>query len=118
MKAPDLVKKISVQTVHGTIDKKDLFTKGEIPVMRVIGIASGVEAGTSNFGDWECLTGEFLAQNPKGEQFSSGKAFLPGAGHSLIAGRLAPEGNNGVEFVFDFFCSPVVLPVPSSSLVS
>lgn len=98
----NIVKKLSVQTVFGTINKKELFDKGEIPVMRVMGVATGVETGVSSMGDWECLTGEFKATNIKGEDFFSGKAFLPGAGHSVIAGKLLGAGANGVEFVFDF----------------
>ena len=104
MKAPNLVKKISTATVYGAISKKELFEKGELPIMRVMGIATGTDAGTSQFGDWECLKGEFRATNQQGEEFYSGLAFLPGPGHSLVAGKL--NGNDllqGVEFVFDFF---------------
>ena len=100
-----IIKKISVATVHGTVDKKALFSLpvGEsLPVMRVFGVATGVEAGTSSMGDWECLTGEFKAINTDGEVFYSGKAFLPGAGHSVVAGKLLGNGADGVEFVYDF----------------
>lgn len=100
-----IIKKISVATVHGAIDKKALFAlpaHETLPVMRVMGVATGVETGTSQMGDWECLTGEFKAINTQGEIFYSGKAFLPGAGHSVIAGKLLGQGAEGVEFVFDF----------------
>lgn len=101
----NIIKKISVATVHGALDKKALFALPEgqsMRVMRVFGVATGVETGTSSMGDWECLTGEFKAINTDDEEFYSGKAFLPGAGHSVVAGRLLGAGTEGVEFVFDF----------------
>ena len=99
---PEFIKKITVAAVYGAINKKELFDKGELPIMRVVGIATGTDAGTSQYGDWEALKGEFKATSTDGKEYFSGIAFLPGAGHALVAGKLGGDGMLGVEFVFDF----------------
>jgi len=94
-----LIGKISVAKVFGKLDRKDL-PKGTI--MRVVGIANGVRTGTSNFGAWEAVRGDFYAVNLlTGEEFRSGQCFMPNTAISLVTGALAGSPD-GVEFAFDF----------------
>lgn len=94
-----LVSKISVAKCHGKLDKKNL-PKGAI--LRVAGIATGTKTGTSNYGPWTALTGDFYAVNlESGEEFRAGKAFLPSTALGLVEGALS-DSPEGVEFAFDF----------------
>lgn len=95
----NLVSKISVAKCHGKLDKKNL---PKAPILRVAGIASGTLTGSSTYGPWTALSGDFYAVNLEtGEEFRSGKCFMPATALSLVEGALAgsPEG---VEFAFDF----------------
>lgn len=95
----NLVSKISVAKCHGKIDKANL-PKG--PVLRVMGVARGTQEGSSTFGPYVALLGDFAAVNMEtGEEFRAGKAFMPNTAVSLIAGALAGSPD-GVEFAFDF----------------
>lgn len=99
----NLMSKISVAKCHGKIDKKNL-PKG--PVLRVAGIATGTKTGTSNYGPWTALTGDFYAINLEtGEEFRSVKCFMPSTALSLVEGALAGSPD-GVEFALDFGVKP------------
>jgi len=99
MSEQNLVSKISVAKCHGKLDKNNLPKE---PILRVGGIASGTKTGTSNYGPWTALTGDFVAINTQtGEEYRSGVCFVPGTALSLIEGALA-QSPDGVEFGFDF----------------
>jgi len=111
MTKPMLAKKISVKTVCGRVrvpryeegeHKGDVIPDQIIPLMSVVGFASGVKYGESDLGPWEALTGGFQAQNlATGAVFRSGVCFLPDVGHDMVAGQLkSQDGNHAVEFAF------------------
>lgn len=98
-----LISKISVAKCHGKLDPKAL---PKTPILRVFGVARGVLTGTSTFGQWEALSGDFIAVNLEtGEEFRSGKAFMPDIALNLVTGALAGSPD-GVEFAFDFGVKP------------
>lgn len=98
-----LISKISVAKCHGKLDPKALPKN---PILRVFGVARGVLSGTSTFGQWEALSGDFIAVNLEtGEEFRSGKAFMPDIALNLVTGALAGSPD-GVEFAFDFGVKP------------
>lgn len=90
-----LLSKISVKTVCGNV--KELPNEN---LMRVIGIAKGTFTGTTNFGEYVGFKGQFKAINlATGEEFSSGKLFLPEIAQNLVEGALSET--ESVEFAFD-----------------
>lgn len=99
------IKKISVATVFGAIDAKAVLTaNGPIEVMRVYGLAVGSKSGTSQYGDWTALVGQFEAVNPvDGEVTQSSQAFLPEIALLPILTELAREGAKGVQFAIRLF---------------
>ena len=103
MSEQNIVSKISVAKVHGKIDMKAL-PKGTI--FRIVGIARGTKTGVTNFGQWEALTGTFVAYNLlTGEEFRSGVCFMPQTAIDLVTGALA-DSPDGVEFALDIGVKP------------
>lgn len=98
-------KKVSVKTVFGTVNaaviaKHPKTVDGSLAVMRVIGMASGVKSGTTNFGDYTALTGVFKATNlDTGAIMGGSTCFLPDVALDMVAGLLAM--GKAVEFGFD-----------------
>ena len=104
-----LVKKLSVKSVVG--DVKKMVAAGDIkkstPVMRAYGKATGIQTGTSDNGDWVAFKGEFKGINLlTGEEYGSGKLFMPDVASDLLEGMLVGEEVNGVEFGFDLLVKP------------
>jgi hypothetical protein len=99
------IKKISVANVYGKIDLKELVNAtAPIEVMRVYGLAVGSKSGTSQYGDWTALVGQFEAVNPvSGEVTQSAQCFLPEIALLPILTELAREGAKGVQFGIRLF---------------
>lgn len=98
------VKKISVATVFGKIDLKELLAAPAetIKVMRVLGSAVGVKEGESNFGHWKALMGQFRASHPEtGEVFEAPILFLPEVALTPILVSLTQPGARAVEFALE-----------------
>lgn len=98
------VKKLSVATVYGKVDLKELIAAaGEtLAVMRVIGSAVGVKEGESNFGHWRALMGQFRAVNAmSGEVFEAPILYLPEVALTPILVSLSQPGARAVEFAID-----------------
>jgi len=94
-----MIKKLSTPKIMG---KRPRLGEGETEkdLYQVVGIASGVKTGDSDYGPWSALTGTFAAQNlESGEQFRSGVAFLPDVALDPIIGQLN-MGVTAVEFGF------------------
>ena len=93
-----MIKKISTKTVFGSVNAKMLPEDGSTrELYQVMGIASAIQAGESNYGAWECLSGRFRAVNLEtGEEVEAGKAFLPGLAHDLVASQIVDGAQ--VEF--------------------
>jgi len=96
------VKKISVKNVYGKIKLSELIErakKGEVkvPVMRVVGVATGTRTGISDLGDYTALEGTFRATNPEtGEVSAASILYLPDV--ALIPIQVALTSSKAVEF--------------------
>ena len=97
-----LTKKISTAKIYGKINVRKLPEDGSVlNLYTVIGVAIGVKSGTSDFGDWKALVGQFEATNMEtGERLSSANCFLPDVAQGLVEAQLAHEGTQHVEFAF------------------
>lgn len=99
----ELQKKVSVARVTGwkmsaaMVQKKGV--DGRLYVGTYMGSASGIKKGTTDFGDWEALTGIFRAISPSGEVFEASTCFLPDVALGMITGQLH-AGAVGVDFAF------------------
>jgi hypothetical protein len=98
------VGKITVATVCGKIKVADLPPEGEEkPLCKMAGYASGVKSGTTQYGEWHALTGEFAATNLEtGEVFMGKTGIVPGAmGDALVdtvSQKLAEDATSKVAF--------------------
>lgn len=89
------IKKISVAKCYGKIDKE----KTPMSILQIVGIATGTFTGESTFGPWCALRGNFEATNLQtGEKFRSSQCFMPDVAIAIVAGALASDENNAVEF--------------------
>lgn len=106
----ELLGKISVKSVYGSINVKELHEKNEPKqIMRVLGVVNATKLITTNFGDSIAFIGNVKAINLEtGQQFGSGKAFLPNIAANLVEGALNGENNNGIQFAFDVGVKPVM----------
>ena len=104
----ELLNKISIKGVYGSIDVKSLHTGGAKSLMRVLGVVNSYKVIATNFGDSVAFMGNIKATNLEtGEEFRSGKAFLPAIASVLIEGALNGEHAEGVQFAFDVGVKPV-----------
>ena len=97
-----LTKKISTAKVYGKVNVRKLPEDGTVlNLFSIIGVAIGTKSGTSDFGDWTCLVGQFEATNlDTGAVMASANAFLPDVAQGLIEAQLAQEGTQQVQFAF------------------
>lgn len=97
------LKKLSVKKVCGRPE----FEKGsadgtEIGLMQVFGQVTGTKGGTSDYGDWECLLGNFEATNMEtGETFRAAQLFMPDVAHEPIAQAVKLSSNGLVDFAVE-----------------
>jgi hypothetical protein len=116
----NIVKKVSMKSLIGNVTKfiptKEITEKrGDREVVRevpaigettwlanIVGIARNVKRGTSTYGDWEALLGDFMAEplvgEKAGKRVRTGQIFLPDVILNMIAGAM--NGANGIEFNF------------------
>lgn len=95
-----LSKKLSTAKIVGKIVARTLPEDGTVKSLyTIIGVAVGVKRGTSDYGDWVALVGQFEAVNLEtGERFASANAFLPDVAHGLIEAQLG--NSQSVQFAF------------------
>ena len=87
-----LIKKISRKTVVGDVSPPEKATD----LYTIMGIANGVKTGSSMYGEWLALTGQFEASNLEtGEVFAAPVAFLPEPLNGLIAAKVRTPGEDG-----------------------
>jgi hypothetical protein len=97
-----LLKKLSLASLIGKIEKP----KGPTALYRVIGTVIGVKTGTSTYGGWTALMGDFEAINlDSGEMYASSKAFLPEPALSMLAAA-SMKSPGGVEFAVEVGVKP------------
>lgn len=93
------IRKISTKNVVGRIP--DPPAKGVKPLWQVIGQATGVREGNSQYGEYQGLVGMFEAVNVEtGEVFEAPQCFLPEPYNGAIATRLL-NGASAVDFAFE-----------------
>lgn len=111
-------KKLSVATVCGKVDaKKVLNSATPIKLMRVIGQAVGTKTGTSNFGEWVSLVGQFKATNIKtGEISEASTLFLPDVALLPLQVALAQGDTRGVAFAIDLYVKQSTNSKPGGSV--
>lgn len=91
-------KKLSTNKICGKIGARDVEVGKNKDLYEVVGVASGTKSGSTDFGDWRALTGNFAAQNlVTGEKFRSGVCFLPDVALDPIVGQL-DSGATGIQF--------------------
>ena len=97
-----LSKKISTAKVYGKVNIRKLPEFGAVVnLYSIIGVAIGTKTGTSDYGDWTSLVGQFEAVNCEtGERFASANAFLPDVAQGLVLAQLAHPDTNQVQFAF------------------
>jgi len=90
-------KKLSTKKIVGKVLVREL-EEGDNDLYEIVGIASGIKTGSTDYGEYAGLTGNFAARNIKtGESFRSGVAFLPDVANDPIIGQLQ-AGASAVEF--------------------
>ena len=96
------VKKVTVKTTYGDVKVKDIPEGSELYLVRIGGYARDVKDGSSNYGDWSALVGDFSAKTAAGETYVGPVAIIPGAmGDFLIEGmRAALEQNANAQMAF------------------
>lgn len=101
-----LLKKLSVATAAAT--KEFLKSvKGETPILRVVGIARGVEDIQTQYGIAKKFKGEFRGTDLQtGEVSASPVLYLPNPIDLLLAECVVSSEGKPVEFGFDVFVKP------------
>jgi hypothetical protein len=80
--------KITTKTCCGALEVGKLPEDGsEVGILKIAGFASGIKSGSTQYGPWHALVGEFAATNMgTGEIFIAKTALIPGAmGEALIS---------------------------------
>lgn len=108
------VKKLSVATVYGKIDLKELLNADKpVRVMRVLGQAVSSKSGESAYGRWTALLGRFKATNmDTGEVSEAAQLFLPEV--ALIPLQVAMSAGP-VTFAIDLYVKPSTNTKPGGS---
>lgn len=102
----NIVKKLSMKLLAGDVKKLvNASDQNNIQLAKVVGIARGTKIGTSNFGDWTALIGEFVAERLTGEKagarYRTGVMFLPDVALDLVLPLVSGlEKGSGVELAF------------------
>jgi hypothetical protein len=85
------LRKISIKTVCGKVKKPTEPTW----LARVYGVATDIKSGSTAIGDYECLLGQFEAQNiATGTVYSGGQVFLPPPADAIIISQVRAYLNN------------------------
>lgn len=106
IKKAQIVNKISIKNM--SLNVKALVKKMEngesLPILAVLGSASGLKTGESQFGTWVKLTGTFGAVdliNEDAEAFRSANLFLPDIALDMVVGALQAIESGSVNLGFE-----------------
>lgn len=111
------LKKLSIATMNA-IPKgiKELEHGATVAIAHIIGIAEGIETGTSQFGEWVAFTGAFKGTVlDGGEMFRAGKCLLPGIASDALQGAVTE--NAPVEFALEIGIRRVIKLDPKGNEV-
>ena len=112
-----IVKKISTLVLENSLtkDKKAAIAAAEgkpVFVGRILGLATGITQGVTQYGKWTGLDGNFRGINPDGEVFMAPSCFIPGGYESLVVGEMGEltkagadsfSAEKSVSFAFDVY---------------
>jgi len=97
------IKKITVKTVHGKVEKP----KKDTLLMRVIGVVHGVRTGSTQYGDFVAFRGAFKGiRLSDGEVFSAGQCLLPDCVSDTLAATIMQSDVKSADFAFDIGVKP------------
>jgi hypothetical protein len=100
MSAINYVSKISVAKVIGKVKEEDNSVRPRA-LLRVMGLLQKYESGESDYGVYQAFLGMFKAMNVEtGDQFVSGKLFVPGTITELLKG-IVDSGNVPTKIAFE-----------------
>jgi len=85
----DIVKKVSIA---GAKLAAVNAANGRLYMGRLLGVATGTKTGTSQYGEWTALLGDFCRISPDGEQTRAPLAFAPDLVMMPIVSQLATTG--------------------------
>lgn len=117
----NIIKKISIKTVCGTPEREVIgedkdgkniigFVKRDL--MQIVGICTSTRTGSTSYGDFVGLRGQFQATNLEtGEEFRSAQCFLANDIIDLIMVQLSMENTTSVEFAFIISVKPSDAPI-------
>ncbi len=77
--------------------------KQKLDLYQILGIAGDTKTGSSDYGPWTALLGQFRATNMiTGEIFEAFKVLLPAVLSEMILGKMGSQGpdGRGVSFAF------------------
>lgn len=92
------LKKVTIKTVYGKVQQRDIPKDGEIEIGTFYGRAMDKKHVSTNLGDSICLLGDFRAINARGEHFAGMQMYLPPVAAAHVAAGLNSGG--AVEFAF------------------
>ena len=85
----DIVKKVSIA---GAKLAAVNAANGRLYMGRLLGVATSTKTGTSQYGEWTALVGDFCRISPDGEQTRAPLAFAPDLVMMPIVSQLAATG--------------------------
>lgn len=103
----ELVKKITMRDIGAEKQLEKVAKEGvTLDLANIAGVARGVKTGVSGFGEWNALTGDFLAINTEtGIEFRSATLILPSIAQDIVINALK-NADNGVDLAFTIYASP------------
>lgn len=132
----NLVSKLGVKTIVGKLVKPEADAPAR-SVARIFGIARGTVSGATDYGDFVGFKGDFKGINyDTGEEFRSGKCFLPEIATNLLLAALEASGrgetkaskgtlkrtetaySGSIEFGFDISIKPATTATGYEYLVT
>lgn len=96
-----IVKKVGMNKFWAAKSEGKKLANGEtLNICRIVGQASGVKHGESNFGPWTALTGLFEFTDLRtGETIATTQAFVP----DILLGYVQPTEGDNVKFAVDMY---------------
>lgn len=109
----ELVRKLSPDTILGTDRKRPAEA---VYLYRIAGRVSSFETGSTQYGEYTELIGDFQAMRfDTGESFVGNNCFLPAGIGELIASKLKQNPGAAIDFVYDVGLKPAKSTKPEDA---
>lgn len=107
-----LVKKLSLKSIIGKPNVKELHEKGvAIDLFTVGGRLTGTKTGVSQFGEWTAFTGNVGAvRHSDGVEFRGAELFLPEVAEAYVLPVIEEAKGAPVDFAFIIGIEPMTKP--------